>query len=554
MGSGSRPGKVVVVGRQSASNDAAANGASATRTGPSTLSILVAGAAERDASAVALVGLTSTLTFGDFAARVDATARQLVAAGLEAGDRVGVSFHKDVDAYVAVHAVLRAGGVVVPIDPMGPPATLSRIARDVEVRGLLLGVLAARRFDATLDEIASLLPAFGTVSDGDAAVTLPEVAPDDVAYIIFTSGSTGTPKGIVHTHRSALAYATRAAGHLRSDDRVGGMSPFHFDMSTLELYAAPLAGAAVVVMSEAHTRLPASLTERSHAEDVSLWYTVPSLLAQVLDRGNLDENPLSSLRSLWFAGEVMPPGVLDALRARLPHAEFVNVYGPAEVNECTRWTVPTDHPSEQPCPVGSPWEGVDLRVVDDDDRDVAPGERGELWVSAPTVMTGYWGRTPTDSNLIERDGGRPPWYRTGDVVAARPDGVIDFHGRRDHQVKVRGVRLELEAIEAVVTDAPGVQNAVAVVSPDGDRIDVVAVAAASGVDGGDAAPDLAALRRWCATRLPPVAVPASITFAPDLPTTPTGKIDRAAVRKWHANDRSTVLSPAPSGPPPSGSS
>ncbi len=501
-------------------------------------------AARLDPDRPALVGLEATLSRREFAERVDRAARLLVGRGLEPGDRVGVAHHKDLDAFVAVHAVLRAGGVVVPIDPMGPAATLVRIADDVAMAGLLLGELAARRFAAVADDLPSVRSPLRIVTDGAGlgagsgpSVELPEVALDDVAYVIFTSGSTGIPKGIVHTHRSALAYAERAGAHLRTDDRVAGMSPFHFDMSTLELYAAPLVGATVVVMGEAHTRLPASLTERSEREGVTVWYTVPSLLAQVLDRGNLDQHPLGALRSLWFAGEVMAPGVLDTLRRRLPSTDFVNVYGPAEVNECTRWTVPSDHPADEPCPVGSPWDGVELIAVDDDDRPVAPGVAGELWVSAPTVMQGYWGRSRGESDLVDRSEGRPAWYRTGDLVTIDDSGVVRFLGRRDHQVKLRGVRIELESVEAALTDAPGVRHAVAVVADGAEQLDAVIVPSSPGEP-----PTVAALRRWSAAHLPPVAVPRTFTFVDTLPSTPTGKIDRGAVR------RSRPAAPAPSSP------
>ncbi len=496
--------------------------------------------------APALIGLAETLTWAAYDGAVDTTARFLVSRGVAAGDRVAVAALKDVRAYVAAHAVLRAGAVVVPIDPLGPAVRGAATLIDAEVRAVIASPIALQRLEpwdiATLD-LAACLTLDDDVTDALAAVgvtgwngqtndpnaVVPVVSPDDPAYIIFTSGSTGTPKGIVHTHASAMAYAERAAARLQATDRVAGMSPFHFDMSTLELYAAPLAGATVVAMSEAHVRMPASLVQRSDENEVTVWYTVPSLLQHVAARGGIEGAALSSLRTLMFAGETFAPGALAHFQALVPSAEFVNVYGPAEVNECTRHTIERGPAPLHDVPIGAAWEGVDLLVVDEDDRPVVNGERGELWVSAPTVMHGYWRRPDlTAASLVERTGGFP-WYRTGDVVTMQDDGVLLFHGRRDHQVKVRGVRLELEAIEDCLADAPGVLQAVAVAANhEGEtRIEAVVVP----MEGDTIDP--VAIRRWCAARLPTAAVPAAILTATTLPLTPSGKIDRARVRTDH---------------------
>jgi amino acid adenylation domain-containing protein len=508
---------------------------------PGVLAELVSRAAAARPEAVALIGFDTERTWAAVEARTASLAASLLAAGVVPGDRVAVARRKGPESFEAVHGILRAGAVVVPIDPLAPPAAARLVLRDAAVRAVVGDARTVTALDpwTAVDDLAVVIVEGGDVGGravpwtdavgrpADAA--LPTVAGDDVAYIIYTSGSTGRPKGIVHTHRSAMAYAERAVTEyaLTCADRLAGMNPLHFDMSTLELYAAPLAGATVVVMAEAHLQFPASFTARSADQAVTIWYTVPFLLRSVVERGGLDRRPLPTLRSVLYGGEPYPGASLRRLMEALPGVRVVNVYGPAEVNACTHHHV--DRPADvgDDVPIGRPWAGADVRVVDDHGHDVGPGEPGELWVSTPTVMRGYWRLDDLSRARLHRRAAAPDWYATGDVVVLDDDGVLWFRGRRDHQVKVRGVRLELEAIEGVLTDAPDVVHAVAAASgPPGDASHIVAAV----VLRAGARPDPASLRRWCGERLPSIAVPRSFTYRPDMPSTASGKIDRAAVR------------------------
>ena len=370
------------------------------------------------------------------------------------------------------------------------------------------------------------------------AAELPTVGADDDAYLIYTSGSTGRPKGIVHTHRSGWAYASSAvAVHgLRHDDRIAGMCPLHFDMSTLELYAAPMIGARVVVVGDAMMRLfLAEFTELCERESVTVWYSVPFFLRQLTDRGALDQRDLRALRLLIYAGEPFPPGALSELMAALPDAEVWNAYGPAETNVVTAHCVRHVDADQDSVPIGTPWPSTHVRLVAEDGSEVTGPGTGELVASSPTVMREYWKLPDLTAERLTPDADRPAWYATGDVVERDGDGLLWYRGRRDHQVKVRGVRLELEAIEAALTDAPGVAHAVAAAvgsSHDAPAI-VAAVVARSGADV-----DVAELRRWCGRRLPAAAVPQSIAVWTSFPSTASGKIDRSSVRT--RLDRETV--------------
>ena len=233
-------------------------------------------------------------------------------------------------------------------------------------------------------------------------------------------------------------------------------------------------GAAVVVIGEGQLRFPATFTERSQNERVSIWYSVPSFFRQVAERGAIDTRNVSDLRLLMYGGEPYSSGALSDLMELLPGVEVKNVYGPAEVNECTNHTIVRASASdagedlpegdlstgEREVPIGRPWRGVDLRVVDIHDVDVTAGTAGELLVSSPTVMIGYWRRPELNEKVLVPRSDGAPWYRTGDIVVADEDGRLWFKGRRDHQVKVRGVRIELEGVETVLADAPDVIHAV----------------------------------------------------------------------------------------------
>jgi len=489
---------------------------------------------------------------------VDHLAAALVGHGVRPGDRIAVLHPKSHWSFVAVHASMRAGAVWVPLDPMGPIEGIDAVLEACRPTAIIgaeqtIRARASRWLErrdplvvATGDDLQALEavvtnPVLSVehiahaTDDADVDdTTLPDLTPSDPAYIIFTSGSTGEPKGILHTHRSGLAYVENAvATHdLRPDDRIAGTCPLHFDMSTLELYAAPAAGSSIVVVTEAELRFPVSLSKRLETTASTIIYAVPYQLRQLCQRGALDQHDVSAVRQVGFGGEQFAASALDEVMTAFPTAEFLNVYGPAEVNGVVSHRFPPGAPVVDGVPIGHAWDGIDLRIVDEELVDVSPGDDGELLVASPSQMTGYWERPELNERIfVEADGRR--WYRTGDIVCAGPDGLMWFRGRADTRIKVRGVRLELETIESVLSDAPGVDSAVVGVEdvegvqrviswilPNRDDLDA----------GGASRVDPNELRRWCAMRLPDSAVPGDVRFVASFPSTRSGKIDRRAVR------------------------
>jgi amino acid adenylation domain-containing protein len=512
---------------------------------PNLLSQLLRAGAERDAAAPAVRSTDGSLTYGEVVAATERLAAVLQGLGVGVGDRVGLYLHKSVASFVAVHAVLRAGAAYVPIDPLAPPRAVATIAADCGIEVLVsenrrrpvLNALSALApglrvvigVDGPIDGLAVVSPAEVSTAGGFRE---PKVLVDDLAYVMYTSGSTGTPKGLMHTHRSGMAYARAAVETygVTPSDVLANSAPFHFDISTFELLAGPLAGALSVIVPETYLKLPASLSQYVADERCTFWYSVPFLLAELVHRGALEQRDLTSLRWVLFGGEVADPDVLCRLMELLPDARFSNSYGPAEVNQCLYHHL--DGPPEpgRAIPIGTAWSAATVTVVDDDRSPVPDGVVGELLVRSATMMDGYWGRGDLDERCFVRadlPGGRhATWYATGDLVRRRADGVHEFLGRRDHQVKVRGNRVELESVESVLVGLPGVAHAVAgLVEVDGTTALVAGVVPVDGTD-----PDLDDLLRGVAGLLPPYAVPYRIVRLGDLPLTASGKIDRRAVR------------------------
>jgi L-proline---[L-prolyl-carrier protein] ligase len=477
----------------------------------------------------ALTDGTARLTWREYRDGAARLASALAARDVGPGDRVGVHLPKSADSFVAVHAIVRLGAVVVPVDWFAPQRYVAEVLSDAGAE-VVVSTASGRRLEA-LREAAGVRDVVDPSSDADrrAAAPVAGARPSDPAYIVYTSGSTGRPKGIVHTHASALAYARRAAETygLTADDRLANIAPLHFDQSTFELYAAPLVGAAVLVVPDGVLRFPASLSELVARERITVWYSVPFAISQLTSRGALDDRDLGALRWVLFGGEPFPPAALAEAMRRLPGVRFSNVYGPAEVNQCTHHHLDAPPSGDEQVPIGRPWADTEILVVDGSDHVVVPGETGELLVSTDTMMSGYWGRpdlTAASTTVRADAGATRRWYRTGDLVRERDDGLLVFIGRVDHQVKVRGHRIELEAVEGVIGEEPGI-DACAVLVERGAADRLVALVAPS--------PSRSvrhSLQARMSDRLPRYAIPTEVLGVASLPRTGVGKVDRRAAR------------------------
>jgi len=510
--------------------------------------------AARDPDKAAFCIPGQSLSYGEMAASTNQLAHLLAEHGVERGDRVGIFTPRGLESAIAVYGILKAGAAFVPIDPQLPSTALARLVDDCGIRVLVTHnaqkqVINAYAAEHTaLDLVVGLDSAVNGIAtlswsqlDQFPAAAAPSVraTEGDLAYIMYSSGSTGTPKGIMHTHRSGLAYARLSADvyGISGDDRIANHSPLHFDMSTLGYFTAMYAGATTVMIPEAYTKIAASLAQLLEAQGVTIWYSVPLALIQLLQRGLIETRDLSRIRWVLFGGEPFPVKHLQELMRRWPQARFSNVYGPAEVNQCTYYHIPRDSDGEpqidtdQPVPLGAVWQNTEGLILAPDDTPVVPGAEGELVICSPTMMHGYWGRPELNAHAFYRqplyEGFDKVYYRTGDLVRTREDGELLFLGRMDRQVKVRGYRIELDDIEHALTLHPGVEEAaVYPVKADGGVNHIEASVLARG--GGSLEPE--ALKAHLAQRISAYAVPGRIWVRKEFPRTTSGKIDRRALQ------------------------
>jgi len=514
--------------------------------------------ARRHRDRLAAVCGKAELTYGELDLASNALAQRLLDAGVSADHRVGLYLAKGVGSVTALYGVLKTGAAYVPLDPTGPMARSLSIMEVCGMEVLLVGLPQLRKLAVSEQDLAGAgirhvvvlnekdvpadavppLPGVSTelltlpaavaagVSDSPAPAGLTGTG-EDTAYILFTSGSTGTPKGVTISHRASLFFVRWAAAYvgLESSDRCSNHAPLFFDLSIFDIYSTMLAGATVVIVPPAYSAFPRSLANYMEQQKISVWYSVPSTLMDLLSSGDLDARDLTSLRAVIFAGEVFPMGHLRGLMQALPGREFYNLYGPTETNVCTAYKL-AGEPAEdvREIPIGEVCEGLAGVLVDEHDQPVAgPGE-GELLIAGPAVMQGYWDM-PEETAQVTCQLQQRQWYRTGDLVRRDADEQLYFVGRKDSMVKVGGYRVELGEVEAALDTLPEVLEGCAVASTGQGKthIEVFAVPA----EGQELDP--AQVTEGLLTRLPKYMMPRRITVQERLPRTPTGKINRRAL-------------------------
>jgi len=435
---------------------------------------------------------------------------------------VALCMHRQVGMLTALLGILKAGCHYVPV-ATDEPASRVRVMMDV-VRPVC-GV-AGEGLELALDGVP-VLPVPQVAHGRRRPRPLPAVAPEDPVYAMFTSGSTGTPKAVQVGSAglsNRILWMAREFGFTAAD-RVLQKTPYTFDVAGWEFYVPLVSGArCVFAPPDAHhdaRRIEQVIT----AEGITACHFVPSMLEVYLRLARVEAN--TSLRMVVCSGEALPAG-LAARFVRRCGAELHNLYGPTEAAiDVTHWPVPRAITPEDAVPIGAPIDNVDLCVVDAEGNAVPDGEVGELWIGGVQVGLGYVGRPElTGRAFVVADGRR--WYRTGDQVRIE-DGQVHYLGRIDDQVKIRGVRIEPGEVEAVLQSHPAIARAVVVpvAPPDGEALDLVAVAVPAGAPAADTAQEVLG---YAGTRLPRAFVPRILFWADDLPLTSSGKADRRRVR------------------------
>jgi amino acid adenylation domain-containing protein len=519
------------------------------------LDSLVTLQAERRPEATAVVGVGDRLTYGRLAERSGRIARMLREAGCRRGDRVCLLMPKSPDAVAALLGIYRAACVYVPLDPASPAARLRRIFDSCEpalvlaggATGPLLEELTADPGQAGPVPVGWLgaTPAGGlgfaprfADADLDAAPPTPTgrgPTRDDAAHILFTSGSTGTPKGVVITHANVLAFidwATRYFG-IGPSDRISGHPPLHFDLSMLDLFGTFAAGAQLHLVPPDLNLLPNRLAEFIRRSELTQWFSVPSILSYVAKFDVVRSPDFPALRRLLWCGEVFPTASLVHWMRRLPHVTFTNLYGPTETTIASSYYTLPACPEEGPVPIGTACPGEELLILDERLAPVAAGETGDLYIGGVGLSPGYF-RDPgkTREAFVTGPRGADPSgriYRTGDRARRGEDGLVQFLGRSDSQIKSRGYRIELGEIESGLAALEEVREC-AVVALATERFEGALICCAY-VPAADHGATPADLRRRLGRALPSHMLPVRWLPLDRLPRNANGKIDRVSVRE-----------------------
>lgn len=483
----------------------------------------------------------------------------LIKKGVKAGERIGIFIEKSIESVTAVFGILQSGACYVPLDPIAPVERQVLIANDCSLKYLIAS-------SKKLPQITQMLPRLKTLEyvfvldcsrteckNHVSGVTMVfkddiheyrndiieksslHVTENDLAYILYTSGSTGQPKGVKLSHKAAIAFVDWAwkTFNIRSDDIVSSHAPLHFDLSIFDIFVSIMAGATICLVPHGLSSFPKSVVDFIENKKISIWYSVPSILTQLVLFGNLEKRKLSSLRQILFAGEVFPSKYLRRLMELIPHASYYNLYGPTETNVITYYHVANPPETDKTIPIGALCDGVKGYIVDESGALVKKKGIGELYVACPTLMDGYWNDLRKTESVLFQNSFVPSSqeiiYKTGDLVSWNKQGSLEYHGRCDAMIKSRGYRIELGEIETVLSSHPGIKEAAVTAIADdkiGNKIKAVIVLKNKGEIAENE------IKGFCSKKLPHYMIPEIISVAEAIPRTSTGKIDRKNLAKY----------------------
>ncbi len=476
----------------------------------------------RTPDAVAIVSAGRGLTYRELDRRSNQLARHLQQFGVRRDTLVGIAVERSVEMMIGLLAILKAGGAYVPMDPSYPVQRIALMIEDSEAPVLLATERTRSCLGKTARHIVSI--------DGDADAiagngTHPvSSAPgwQNLAYVMYTSGSTGKPKGVMIEHRNVVNFFTGMDRAIGPDPGVWlAVTSISFDISVLELFWTLTRGFQVIIHGDEGTQtIPDEI--RNHA--VTHMQSTPSL-ARIIAVNPDGLAALGRLKKLLLGGEALPPSLIRQLRQEF-RGEMHNMYGPTETTIwSTTFRINGDSDS---IPIGKPIANTQVYVLDSGLKPVAAGEAGDLYIAGDGVVRGYWRRPDLTAERFLGDPFRPGnrMYRTGDIARFLPDGNLEFLGRADFQVKLRGFRIEIGEIEAALENQAGVGQAVVVArefKPEDTRL-VAYVVRKPGTEL-----EIADLRVALAATLPEYMVPSNFVFLDSLPLTANGKIDRNAL-------------------------
>jgi len=497
----------------------------------SSLAVLWQRAREQFHDLPALIYRNESCSYQELDEWSTALASGLSAAGVRPGSTVALALQRKPEAVAALLGVLKCGATYLPLDEKLPPLLVRELLDVCDAHSIITDRRAGERFSAAKgfgDPGGIRLLDIDELKRDASGSALPELHGgygDKPAYIMFTSGSTGEPKGVIIPHRgvSRLAFDQRVLS-LRPGEAMAQTAPFGFDASTLEIWSTLLSGATLVFIEDALLMEPEKLGNYIQEKRISAMWLTASLFNRIADHAPLAFRPL---RVVLSGGEAMSiPHVKKVMEAS-PALKVVNGYGPTENTTFT--AVHTVRPEDlfgKSVPIGRPIAGTRIYLLDDAMHPCGAGVIGELYAAGEGLAIGYAAGEDLDARVFVTHPDNPEerLYRTGDLARFREDGLLEFCGRRDGQIKLRGHRVELPAIEAVLSGCKGVNDSLAMVNGKGEGMELVAFVSSS-------QPDEMAWRNRIAERLPLYMMPARFITFEHFPLNANGKKDRAALRE-----------------------
>lgn len=516
-----------------------ADGGAAPVSPASTIHGLFERQAKQNPDTVALIWQAESLTYGELEHRANRLARRLLMKKLPPESRIALCTHRTPAMVIAMLAILKAGHAYVPLDPAYPDARLEYLLNDASAPLVITSSDLASIFDKRKVPFILLDDDSDVVSE---EMSLPAVHSDQLAYVIYTSGSTGGPKGVAIEHRNTVAYLTWALDWFSKEDLSTTLASVSicFDLSVIDIFL-PLAAGQRVALASSILDITSDWAKQ---QEVTMAIAVPSAMRELLRQGLPP-----SLRTLGLGGEVLPATLVKDIYHYSKVRRIDNIFGPTEITICCTSERIIDQPDAVPT-VGRPLSGYQVYVLDEHLQPVPPLVRGEIYVGGVGVTREYLGKPNLNQqrylpNPFSTDP-QAKLFRTGDFGRYRRDGKLEFLGREDDQVKLRGFRIQLDEIEEALRTHPAIERTAAVLqhSPQDDaRI----VAYCTSLDPNVSE---AELRTYLMQRLPHYMVPARIAVLDTLPTTPNGKIDRrflrtqAVISRGPCNDSADVIEQA----------
>lgn len=507
---------------------------------------LFAAAVAATPQALALVDGHTRLTYQELSTKVEELAHRLRQTGLKAEGLVAIGMPRSAEMVVAVLATMTAGGAFVPVDPEWPVARRRQVIADAAVQIALVD--PDDPSDLPVDTIGVSLDDW-QFEQVTTPLTPPHIVGSRLAYVIFTSGSTGAPKGAMIRHEAICERLVWQRDHILMfgrDDASLFKAPLAFDISINEILLPLVSGGYVVVAAPGSEKDPEYLLDLIAAERVTYLYLVSSMLDALLalDRARSAhaESALAPVRHVWCGGEVLTPDLFNRFRQQLSTTLY-HGYGPAEATIGVSHVIYRDQAERIATSIGRPNPHTQLYVLDDELAPVSIGVGGELYAAGFLLGRGYVGNAAMTaakfvSNPFDPDGSR--MYRTGDLARWREDGSLEFLGRADNQVKIRGRRVELEEIEVIISGHPQVRQAVVTLAGSSAGADVLVGYV---TENPGTAVELDDLQAWCRDRLPDYMVPTHLMVVDAFAVTANGKVDRRALPAPEEPRRGALIEP-----------